>query len=178
MDREVEGSDLLAVHFREFLDHIAVGNIVDIHVSDEEHSGDIVLLAQFPCSLCSDFNACLAGDHDDRGIGYSDRLFHFAHEVKVSGGIQNIDLAVLPLDRQHGRADGKAPLLLFFGKITDRIAILDLAHSGRHSCQIAHCFCKSRLAGAAVAEKYDISDFVSSVDFHVCSSSTFLLNIL
>ena len=101
VDREMEGNDLGAVKIGESLNGPVIVGVIEIHIGDIDHSGKIVFLTEIPCALCTDFDACLTGDNDDSCICNADSFLHFTDEIEISGRVENIDLAVLPLDRNQ-----------------------------------------------------------------------------
>ena len=108
-------------------------------------------LAELPCLLRAGFDPRLAGNHDNRAVSNTERLFHFADKIKESGSVENIDLIVIPLDRNQRCANGNSSLLLLLCKVGNGIAVLNLTHSGCQTAQIGHCFHQRGFAGAAVA---------------------------
>ena len=102
---EMEGNDLGTVELGEGIDRPAIVCIIQIHIGDIDHPGQVIFFAEFPCALRTDFDTGLTGDNDDGGIRHADRFFHFSDEIEISGGIKDIDLAVLPFNRDQGRLD-------------------------------------------------------------------------
>ena len=166
VDREVERNDLGSVQLGQSFDGAAIVGVVQVHVGDIDHSGQIIFVAEIPCALGTYFDAGLAGNNDDGCIRNADSLFHFADKIEISGCVQNVDLAVLPFYRDQGSLDRETSLLLLLRVIGDGVSILDLTHSGCYACQMAHSLCQSCLTCSAVTEQNDISDFISCVNFH------------
>ena len=99
------GGDHLTVSLVQIFNHLAETCIVHIHLCHVDHTRQIILIAQFPCLLGSDFHAGLAGNYDDSRIRRTDRFFYLSHEIEVSRSIKDIDLRLLPLDGYQSRAD-------------------------------------------------------------------------
>ncbi len=167
VDRKDERRDLLAEALLQSLHDLVIVDIVHIHIGDIDHTGKRELLAQIPGALRTGLDAGLAGHNDDGRVGNIDSLFHFTDKIKVAGSIQDVDLAVLPLDRQKRRADRKSSLLLLLGEVADSVLVLDSAHTGSDTRQVEHGFRESRLAGTAVAEKDDVSDLFRGINLHL-----------
>ena len=166
-DRQIERRDFLAIVCDQILDHLMIGHVVDIHIRDPEHSGDIEFLAQIPGLLCSYLHAVLPGDHDHGGVRHTQGLLHLSDEVKISGSVENIDFVFIPLERKDRCIDGNSPLLFQLVKIRDGVAVCDLPHSGCDTRQITHCFGESGFSCTAVAEQDNVSDLVCGVNLHV-----------
>ena len=64
MDRKSQRGDFCAVEILKIFNERAIGYITVVHVRYEEAAREIILLAEFPCLLCTDLNAVLAGDND------------------------------------------------------------------------------------------------------------------
>ncbi len=128
-DRHVERRDLLSEELLQLLDNLAIAHVVVVHLRDKNHSRQVVLLAEFPGLLRSDLYAVLTRDNDDCRIGDADSLFHFTDEIKISRCIEDIDLVLVPLNRDHRCGDRKLPSDLFLVIIAERIAVSDRAHS-------------------------------------------------
>ena len=105
MNGKVERNDLGTVELGEGIDRPAIVCIIQIHIGDIDHPGQVIFFAEFPCALRTDFDTGLTGDNDDGGTRHADRFFHFSDEIEISGGIKDIDLAVLPFNRDQGRLD-------------------------------------------------------------------------
>ena len=98
-------SNLLAVAGSQILYHLTETCVIHIHLCYIYHSRKIILIAQFPCLLCADLYAGLAGYHDNRCICCADCFFHFTDKIEISRCIENVDLRFLPLDRDQACAD-------------------------------------------------------------------------
>jgi hypothetical protein len=69
-----------------------------------------------------------------------------AHEVLVTRRVEEVDLGVLPLERQHSGVDGDLALGFIRVEVGNRVAFLDLALASRHPGPKEHCFGESGLA--------------------------------
>ena len=52
----------------------------------------MILLAKLPCLYSTGLNAGFSVYYDNGGIGSADCLFYFSYEIKITRGIQYIDL--------------------------------------------------------------------------------------
>ena len=166
-DRHIERSDLLAIQSRQILNHLAIGNLIDIHIRYKEHSRKMILLADLPCLFGSCLDSGLRADHDDGTVGHRNRFFYFSDKIKVSGGIQNVQLIVIPLNRDQRSMNGNFTLLLLLGKIADGASILNLSQSRCQTTKVCHRLDQCCLSAASVSKDYDVADLVSCINFHV-----------
>ena len=130
--------------------------MIIIHIGDENQSGQIVLFAHLPCSLCAGFNAGLAVYNDNGSVCYADSFLCFSHEIKKSGSIQEIDLNrpvfAFIFQRNEGGGNGELPLDLFFVIITDGVAVGHLTHTLCYTCNKCQSLRNGRLTGASVSK--------------------------
>ena len=166
-DRQMERRDLFAVQLLQILDDLTEGCVIDIHLGHEDHARQMVLLTDLPRAARTALHSVLAGNDDDRSIRGGSRFLYLAQEIQRSRRIQNVDLAVIPRDRDHACVDRNLACLLLLVKITDRIALCGLARTVRHPCQIGHCLYERCLAAAGMSEQGNIADFVGCVNFHI-----------
>ena len=95
-----------------------------------------------------------------------DGALHVADEVGVSGGVEDVDLDAVPLDRGHRERDADAPADLLGIVVGDGVAVLDPAHSGERPGREQHGLEERGLAGAAVADQQHVADVAGLVDVH------------
>ena len=86
-DGEVEGGDLLAVEGLQVFNHLAVRGLIDVHISHENYSWQVIFLTEIPGLPGTDFNSVFPGDYDNRGVSDRDRLLYLSHKVGVAGSI-------------------------------------------------------------------------------------------
>ena len=165
-NRQIQRSDLCSVELCQGIHDIDGRRVLNIHSADVEDPGKMILLAQIPRLLCSDFHAALSVDHDDGGVGSRGRFLGLADKIKISWSIENIDLHIAADHRRDRGADRELSVLLLFIIITERIPVGDIPEPARNPAQIGHRLQKARLTRAAVAQKHDIADLVSVVNFH------------
>ena len=71
---------------------LSKGSLVIIHIADKEQSGKSIGFTKLPGTNRSRLNSRLTVYYDNSRIRCRNRLFYLSYEVKVSGGIQNINL--------------------------------------------------------------------------------------
>ena len=150
-DRDIERNDLLAIALGQLFNDLVVVDVLSVHLVDDDHARQTIFLAQLPGLLSTDFDAGLAGNDDDRGIRDGDCLFDFTDEIKETGGVQEVDLDVLPLDRNDRGVDGEFTADLFFIVITDGVAVSHFADAARNTCNIGHSLDQTGLATATMS---------------------------
>ena len=91
----------LAIHFLQLLHDLTVADIIYIHVRYKKDARETVALAEIPCLLRSYLHACLAGDHNYRGICCSGCFLCLSDKIKETGCIQNIYFVFPPLNGNH-----------------------------------------------------------------------------
>ena len=63
-------------------------------------------------------------------------------KIEISGCIENIDLGLVPDDRNDRSVDGDFTFDLLLVEITDCISVFHSAESGSDSGEIRHSFCQ------------------------------------
>ena len=69
-------------------------------------------------------------DHEHGEVGHPQRGLHVADEVGVAGGVDQVDLVALPLERGERERQREAPLLLLGVEVGDGGAVLDPPRPG------------------------------------------------
>ena len=98
-----------------------------VHLVDEAHPRNVVLVGLAPHRLGLRFDAGDAVEHRNGTIEHAERALDFDGEVDVAGGVDDVDRVVTPLARGGRRGDGDASLLLLLHPVHGRGAVVDLA---------------------------------------------------
>ena len=106
---------------------------------DEEHARHARIDCGVVGKLGADLDAALTVDHDQGVARNAERLTDLTHEIGVAGGVDDIDLGILPLDVRERRGDRQAALLLFGVKVTNGVAVRDLAATVDLTREVKHC---------------------------------------
>ena len=149
-DREMKGSDPLAVQLCQLFHDLTIADIIHVHICNKDHSRKFIFLAEIPCLLCSNLNTGLTGNNDNRCICCTDGFLNFSHKIEISGCIQHIYFHLIPWYRNQRSCDGKMSLYFFLVIIADSIAILNTSESAGHTCQISHCLSQCCFACATM----------------------------
>ena len=134
-----------------------------IQLGDIEHGGKTGVCQSVPALFRTHGDAALGGEADEACVYHPEGLRHFAGEGKVTGVIQNVQLAFIIFHRQHGGRDGVAALDFFRVEIAGGISVRALAQAVDGLGQKQHALGQCRLSVATVAQQADITNVLSSV---------------
>ena len=137
-----------------------------IHFIDKKQFGDSFFRSGGKCLFAADRDAAFAGNDDDGAARGADALAHAAGKVKQTRRVQQIDLDILPLDRQNGGGHGRLAADLLGIKITDRIAVRDTSETVGLTGKIKGGFSQRRFARAGMTHQGDIADVFGIIRFH------------
>jgi hypothetical protein len=113
-----------------------------------------------------DLHAVDRRHHDDHGVDRADRGVDVADEVRVAGGVEDVDLHAADLDRRERQRDADALADLLGVVVGDGVAVLDLAHPRDAAGREQHRFEERGLPRPAVAEEQDVADVGRFVGLH------------
>ncbi len=97
-----------------------------VHLVDEAHARDLVLVGLTPHGLGLGLDAGHRVEHRDRTVEHAQRALDLDREVDVAGGVDDVDAVVVPDARGGGRGDGDAALLLLRHVVHGRGAVVHL----------------------------------------------------
>ncbi len=98
-----------------------------------------------------------------------------ADEVGVAGGVDEVDLVVIPLERSHRQRHRHAALVLFGVVVEQRRAVIDASLPVDCAGAIEQRFGEGRLARPVVADEDDVANLLRRVDLHVLSLQDFAI---
>ena len=125
---------------------------------DEESLGNTGGAGCVPCQLGTDLNACLTVHADDGGVCHADSLLDFALEIQEAGGVQHVDLGVLPGHERGGSGQSKASGLLLCVVVADGVGARDGAQTVGGAGDVQHSLGQRGLTRAAVAQKRQVTE--------------------
>ena len=111
------------------LDHVDAAEEVRadaVHLVDEAHAGDVVLVRLAPDRLGLGLDAGDRVEDRDRAVEDAQRALDLDREVDVAGRVDDVDPAVAPLARGRGAGDRDAALLLLDHPVHDGRALVHL----------------------------------------------------
>ena len=98
-----------------------------IELVDEREARNLELVGLMPDRLRLRLNACDAAEHHDRTVEDAQRALDLDREVDVARRVDEMDLVLLPLERDRGRRDGDAALALLLHPVHLGLTVVDLA---------------------------------------------------
>ena len=126
-DGQLEGSEARAERGPELVQHpVEVGPFLVLLV-DEDHAGQPELDATAPDDLGLHLDAVDRAHHEDGQVGHAQSRLHLAHEVRVTGRVDEVDLVAFPLDGRDGQREGDPALDLLRLGVRDGRAVLHTA---------------------------------------------------
>jgi hypothetical protein len=105
--------------------------VLAVHLVNEDHARNATFLGQPPGLLGADLDPGRGVDEDDGGVGNAQGGLHVADEIGIARRIDDVDLAISPLDGSQCGADGDLPFDLVRVIVGDGVPLLDLPETGR-----------------------------------------------
>ncbi len=155
---EVGRHDLVAERLARLRDDaVVVGPRVvelgDHHRPRHAHGG--ALAPQLPGRLV---DAVVGGDHEHRRVRGAQARPQLAHEVGVAGGVEQVDLDTLVLERGEGERDRPLLSLLGLVEVGDRGAVDGRARPGQHTGRDQEGLGQRRLARSGGSDQDHVAD--------------------
>ena len=136
---------------------VEVGALAVEHV-DEQHPRDVALGGDLPQPLRRDLGAHHGVDHEDRRLADAQRAERVGDEARLPGRVEQVDLALVPLERaQRDRDRHLARLLVGLG-VGGGGAVLDAAEAVQHAGLEQQRLVQRRLARPAVADERHVAN--------------------
>ncbi len=148
------------------LEHALEVRVLLVHERDEQHPGEVELVADLPGLLGADLDAAGTAQHDHGGVGRVQRGHDLAEIVEVAGGVDQVDLGVEPLGVAEGQVDRMLALDLVGGIVGEGGAVLDAAVAPAAAGHPGEPVDQRRLATRAMADERHIPDGVGAIDLH------------
>ncbi len=126
-------------------------------------------VAGFPDPLGPHLDPAHSREHHHGAVGDREAADHFAEEIEIPGGIQQVQLGVHPLGVADAERDGVFAIDFVRGGIGEGTAFLDrpMAAAGTgHEREGVH---QGRLATRAVAHERHVPDGLRPVNLHPAS---------
>ena len=145
-----------------------------VELVDEAHAGDGVLVGLAPDGHRLRLHAGHAVEDGDGAVEDAQRALDLGGEVDVTGGVDDVDLVVLPPAGRRGGRDRDAALLLLLHPVHDGGAVVDLTDLVGDAGVEEDALGRGGLAGVDVRHDADVADLVEvrgDVDGHCGSQS-------
>jgi len=151
------GAEGVAEVIVKLVEYLLEVRVVILAFVDEECLGKTCSGSIVPSKLGSDFNTRLCVNTDECAVSNAERLVYFAYEVEVTGGIENVDLHILPSDRSKRCGNGEASLYLFGIIVTYGVTVSSLTETVGSAGEIEHSLSDGGLTAAAMSEQSYVS---------------------
>ena len=141
-----------------------------VELVDEAHPRDGVLVGLAPHGLRLRLHAGHAVEHGDGAVEDAQRALDLDGEVDVTGGVDDVDLVLLPPAGGRSRGDRDATLLLLLHPVHRGSAVVDLTDLVGDTGVEQDALGGGRLAGVDVRHDADVADLLEvggDVDSHV-----------
>ena len=142
-----------------------------VHLVDEADAGHVVFIGLAPNLLGLRLNALLAVEHGNGTVEHAQAALHLDGEVDVAGGVNDVDLVVIPEAGGGSGGDGDAPLLFLFHPVHGGGAVVHLTDLVAHTGVVEDALRGRRLAGIDVRHDADVADLVQVSQHVLCHSS-------
>ena len=136
---------------------------------DKESLGNTGSTSSVPRKLGTNLNACLTVNRNDGGIGHTDSLLDFACEIQEAGGIQNVDLGILPSHVSGGSGQRKASCLFLCVIVADGVTLGNVTETVDTAGCIQHCLNQRGLTAAAMTQEGQVTNLLGVEISHGCS---------
>ena len=145
-----------------------------VHLVDEADARHVVLVGLPPDLLGLRLHALLAVEDRDRAVEHAQRPLHLDGEVDVTGGVDDVDLVVVPEAGGGRGGDGDAALLLLLHPVHRGGAVVHLTDLVADTGVVEDALGRRGLAGVDVRHDADVADLVE-VGQHVLCHGRFPL---
>ena len=163
---QVNRQTLLAEGFLDIGEQSGQIEILRVDFVDYDSAAEFAVLRPLHHAMGNEFNAVLRVDHDRGGLDCRQRADGLAHEVRIAGSVDQMNVGALVVEVDHGGT--KRVLMLFFEgiEVADRGAALDASWRGDGAGPMEQRFREARLAGARVAYERNGPECFSAVLGH------------
>ena len=170
-DREVHGDAALGEVCPELLERaVEVGALAVEHV-DEDDAWEVELVGALPDARRLDLDAHDGARDDERALDHAQCSDRVAAEARVARGVDQVDLAALPLAVAERGGQRHLPALLVLVPVGGRRPLLDGAEPIDRAGLEQHRLDERGLPRAAVADDGDVADLPWFDCGHAASSS-------
>ena len=165
-DWQLDGHNARTETHAQFVDDAMKIRVLAIHLVEEEHARQFLLLREVPELLRLDLDARVCRNDDDGRVGCIHGLDGLADEVGIARRIEEVQLAVAPFAGRELRLHRQMALLFLWAGIEQARAVIDAAAALRRARVEEGIVEEARLAAVAVPEKDDIPEILALKFFH------------
>ncbi len=128
-----------------------------VELVDVDDPRDVRVVRVAPVGLGLGLDAARAAEHTDAAVEHLQRPVDLDGEVDVAGGVDDVELVVLPEAGRGGRLDRDPALLLLVHEVGRRGAVVHLTELVDLARELEDALGRRRLAGVDVRENTDVS---------------------
>ena len=144
-----------------------------VHLVDEADPRHVVLVGLTPHLLGLGLDALFAVEHRNGAVEHPQRALDLDGEVDVAGGVDDVDLVLVPEARDGGGGDGDTPLLLLFHPVGGRGTVVRLTDLVVDTGVEEDALSRRRLAGVDMRHDADVADLVQIGQHVLCHKIPF-----
>jgi hypothetical protein len=151
----------------DFFYHPGKIGVFAVHLVNEDKPWQVVFLKVRPYLPRTNLNTGGSTDNNDGAFAHTQAGPHFTDEVRIAGGINQVDLLTQPLVGQHAQAD--ADITLLFGRVVvgGGTAVIYPAQPVDYLGSEEYCFRQRCLAGTVVGQQRQVADILRSEISHL-----------
>ena len=131
-----------------------------VHLVDEADTGDVVLVSLTPNGLRLGLNTFLAVEHSNSAVEDAQGALNLNGEVDVTGGVDDVDLVVLPEAGGCCGGNGNTSLLLLSHPVHSGSAVVGLTDLVVNTGVEQNALSGGGLTGVDVRHNTDVADLV------------------
>jgi hypothetical protein len=166
-ERDGDGDDAAAERGLQRLQRAGERRAIAVHAVDDDQPRKRVLLGIGPDLLGLHLHSGHAVDDDDRAVRHPERGARLGKEIRVPGGIQEVDLGLPPLAPGHGRLEADLAIDLVGVEVGDRRPVLDATEAVDRAGVVQDGGDQGRLAAPTVADHGHVPDAGGIEDLHL-----------
>jgi hypothetical protein len=156
-DREIQGRRLDLDLFVDTGQGLEESRPFAVHAVDENDSREFVFIGVFPHLLGLEFNAAYGVYDYDRTVHDSEAVLRVKGEIGIAGGIDDVDLAFVPVEKVVGGGNGYVSFLLLRFEIHAGRTIVDAAQAVCFACNKEERLTQGGLARSSVPDNGYVS---------------------
>ena len=103
-------------------------------------------------------NTSAAVNNDNSTVGNASSLQNFTGEIQITGGVDDIDLNILPHQGSDRSGNRDVASCLLGVVVANSVSGANVAQTVGLFCNIEHCLCQGGLSATAVTQQCDISN--------------------
>ena len=135
----------------------------DIHLIDEYHTGNTVVLCLSPYSLCLRLNASSGRHNSNCAVENTERSLNLNCEVNVSGSVDDVDSVALPGSCCSSGSNRDTSLLLLNHPVHRSCTVVNLSQYTVDTCVVEDTLCCCCLTCIDMSHDTDISRFLERI---------------